>query len=70
MMTRKHYKAIADAILCEKSRVENSTYNRIVKDAILSSIDTLVFDLVDIFASDNPNFDEDRFDEAITVETG
>ena len=55
MMTRKDYVAVAEIL------------NRYLSNypVEISDFKELVFDFADMFADDNPNFDEDRFMQAV-----
>jgi hypothetical protein len=55
MMTRKDYVAVAEIL------------NRYLSNypVEISDFKELVFDFADMFADDNPNFNEDRFIEAV-----
>ena len=55
MMTRKDYVAVAEIL------------NRYLSNypVEISDFKELVFDFADMFADDNPNFNEDKFIEAV-----
>ena len=55
MMTRKDYVAVAEIL------------NRYLSNypVEISDFKELVFDFADMFADDNPNFNEDRFMQAV-----
>jgi hypothetical protein len=55
MMTRKDYVAVAEIL------------NRYLSNypVEISDFKELVFDFADMFADDNPNFNEDRFIQAV-----
>ena len=55
MMTRKDYVAVAEIL--------NRHFSNYPVE--ISDFKELVFDFADMFADDNPNFNEDRFIEAV-----
>jgi len=55
MMTRKDYVAVAEIL---NRHLSNYPVE-------ISDFKELVFDFADMFADDNPNFNEDRFIEAV-----
>lgn len=55
MMTRKDYVAVAEIL--------NRHFSNYPVE--ISDFKELVFDFADMFADDNPNFDEDRFMQAV-----
>ena len=53
MMTRKHYKAIAEALRAERASLRD-TYQAMVVGSIAERLAT-------VFTGDNPRFDRERF---------
>lgn len=65
-MTKKHYEAIAGAILAERNEWRDQ--NLEVQFGAISAINEVSEKLADYFYADNPNFDPDRFLSACGVE--
>lgn len=62
MMTRKNFKAIAEAVKRAKNSVAN--FHEPSANTAFSFVE---MELMDVFAKENPNFDRARFREACTL---
>jgi len=64
-MTNKDYKKFAEMISAEKSVIlgmyERGVYNIENASHRESQLKSITHGMIDIFASDNPNFDRERF---------
>lgn len=61
-MTRKDYEAIATVL---HEALQNAPGRRWYEDRYSEWFDTAINDFCDMFAADNPNFDSNRFREAV-----
>jgi len=64
-MTRKDYVAVAGALNQQIVYARSLTKNGRERQAIEQAVKNMVHYLCPIFNDDNPNFDEDRFAEAV-----
>ena len=65
-MTRKHYVAIARILSARLEAAQSSSSTR----AAAVSIELIALDMADYFASENPQFDRERFLHACGVGAG
>jgi hypothetical protein len=69
-MSRKHYAAIAREIAFRiHQHQEHPHLTDAQRLAAVMAIETVALDLADYFATDNPNFDYDRFTGACGIHT-
>jgi hypothetical protein len=61
MLTRKHYKAIAEIVETTTEKHKTEGFGSLLCNEVRNSI---TIELADYFAADNPQFDRDRFLEA------
>jgi len=62
-MTRKHYRAIAEFIRNNTSEIDDDIHSHFM----FVPRNSLVFELANLFAADNPNFDRQKFLDACGI---
>ncbi len=64
MLSRKYYQKFADILKESRYDARANTDNI----EVLTVIDSIESDMIQLFISDNPNFDADRFKDAASID--